>query len=147
MANILLKKHFSISSRRKDLKRNEKKGRKRKEKIKVRKFLDKTKVSKAQDRCILNIFHNFSQSSLSADVSHFNRGSHSTKEGDVLSGHNYSFCRTSGRFTNYPWSHIQLTWFIYIQSDPSNLKTVVEWWLKPQLITSNSLLQLCFDYY
>ena len=131
MANILLKKHFSISSRRKDLKRNEKKGRKRKEKIKVRKFL----VSKAQDRCILNIFHNFSQSSLSADVSHFNRGSHSAKEGDVLSGHNYSFCRTSGRFTNYPWSHIQLTWFIYIQSDSSNLKTtstdsVVEWWTK-----------------
>jgi len=42
MANILLKKHFSISSRRKDLKRNEKKGRKRKEKTKVRKFLDKT---------------------------------------------------------------------------------------------------------
>jgi len=33
MANILLKKHFSISLRRKDLKRNEKKGRKRKEKI------------------------------------------------------------------------------------------------------------------
>ena len=58
MANILLKKHFSISLRRKDLKRKGKKGRKRKEKIKVRKFLDKTKVSKAQDRCIFNIFHN-----------------------------------------------------------------------------------------
>jgi len=40
------------------VKRKGKKGRKRKEKIKVRKFLDKTKVSKAQDRCIFNIFHN-----------------------------------------------------------------------------------------
>jgi len=71
MANILLKKHFSISSKRKDLKRKGKKGRKRKEKIKVRKFLDKTKVSKAQDQCIFYIFHNFPQSSLFADVSHF----------------------------------------------------------------------------
>jgi len=34
MANILLKKHSSISSRRKDVKRKGKKGRKRKEKTK-----------------------------------------------------------------------------------------------------------------